>query len=354
MELFPDVFRISSGYAENEFLLIENRQPIPGDYDELFYEPGGLVIYHIDENSFDTSTFGNFPRGGPFQPDWPENGLHYPVAVVQRDGLYELEQGINIGHADDVYIPGSDALGPGDEGSFPNTDSYAFGNIQGTGLTISNFRVLEGSNPSVMLFDIGGIRQGPTPAPAPGPTESPSLSQSPSERGATFSPSSTPSENPTIEPSVTPSDNPSNGPTSTASENPTNVPSFDPSVMPSDSPSGEPSPSPTDDPTSEPTPAPVLPFQISRPGILRGVAPSIPNRPTLTPVQAPRFEGKGNGKGYGNSSSYKKKASKALAKGKGTGKGKGNSAIEKRTKLAQVSEIEIKLLLGLSDPKMQQ
>eukprot|EP00985_Skeletonema_marinoi_P006514 scaffold2817_cov76-Skeletonema_marinoi.AAC.3 len=66
---FPEVYKIESGYAPNEYLLIENRQP--GSFDALL-QFGGLAIWHIDEN---VSVFGN--EGYPGQLGWPANNKHY-------------------------------------------------------------------------------------------------------------------------------------------------------------------------------------------------------------------------------------------------------------------------------------
>jgi len=113
VELEPQVYRISQGFYHGEYLLIENRQPIQGDFDEFFWRPGGILIYYIDENNFRVSGQGNSPRGGPFQENWPQNGNHYPVALLQRDGKYELEQALNRGHPDDFYYDPTHNIGPG-------------------------------------------------------------------------------------------------------------------------------------------------------------------------------------------------------------------------------------------------
>jgi len=142
--LFPDVYKISSPYPSGEYLLIENRQPVLSDL--YLWQPGGIVIYHVDEN---TGGNGNRVRGGPFLEGWPGNGAHYKVALLQADGKYELEQGLNQGHMDDFWKAG-DVLGPGNgetvatsNGIYPNTDSYAGGNIMVTGLQIDQFQETE-------------------------------------------------------------------------------------------------------------------------------------------------------------------------------------------------------------------
>ena len=119
---------LNEGGTYPEYLLIENRQRLAYDVN-LF--TGGLVIYHVDDFADLQSA-----RGYPGQDGWPGNGNHYQVAVLPKDGLYELERGINDGDAGDMWKPG-DILGPGMGGTvFPNTDSYQFGDIRETGIEI--------------------------------------------------------------------------------------------------------------------------------------------------------------------------------------------------------------------------
>jgi hypothetical protein len=50
----PDIYIIREGYTSaEENLLIKNRRPIPGDFDEQFWSPEGIAIHHIDENGMD-------------------------------------------------------------------------------------------------------------------------------------------------------------------------------------------------------------------------------------------------------------------------------------------------------------
>ena len=66
------------------------------------------------------------------------NGKHYKIALLQADGLYELERNINNGHAGDFFTEGKE-LGPGGNGVYPNSDSYQSGNIASTGISIKGF-----------------------------------------------------------------------------------------------------------------------------------------------------------------------------------------------------------------------
>jgi hypothetical protein len=169
-ELYPDVFMISTPFEAGEYLLIENRQPLLSD--ARLWEPGGIVIYHIDEN---TEGYGNFVRGGPFLDGWPGNGAHYKVAVLQADGKYELEMALNLGHNDDFWKAG-DVLGPGNgelvatDAVYPNTDSYVGGNIRVTGVTIDQFTD-EGDG--VWSFRVTGMPDDAGGTPNSAPTDSP-------------------------------------------------------------------------------------------------------------------------------------------------------------------------------------
>ncbi|CAJ1943433.1 unnamed protein product [Cylindrotheca closterium] len=268
---FPDVFIISSPYQDGEYLLIENRQAVLSD--ELLWEPGGIVIYHVDENM---QGYGNRYRGGPFLEGWPGNGDHYKVAVLQADTKYELEMALNLGHNADFW-KGGDSLGPGngelvatDEGTYPNTDSYVGGNIRVTGLILDNF---EETEPDVWSFRVQNLADPPItdtptrvpsqttnaptgPQPSTVPSLSPtrisnapdmSVSDSPTRVSAqaTNAPTSSwPSTEPSLSltrisnaPSILPKTTPNN--TGTPSESPSASSSFKSilSFMPSESPS---------------------------------------------------------------------------------------------------------------------
>ena len=191
-ELYPDVFKISAGYnsSAGEYLLIENRQPLLFDIDLW---TGGPLIYHVDESAGP----GNNYRGFPGMSGWPGNGKHYAVALLQADGQYRLEQSLSNGDAAMFWLAGT-TLGPGNgetvsssSGTYPNTDSYAGGNIKTTGITLTNFVEI---SPMVWSFDVKGLPPvapstpipapvAPTPhpvfAPVPVPTSSAPLSIAP-------------------------------------------------------------------------------------------------------------------------------------------------------------------------------
>ena len=204
-ELYPDVYRISAGYnrSAGEFLLIENRQPLLFD---INLWTGGPLIYHVDQSAGPGNNDRGFP--GMTNPDgWPGNGKHYEVALLQADGLYELEQGLSNGNAGDFWLAGT-TLGPGNgesvatsSGTYPNSDSYANGKIQVTDLVITNFMEV---SPMVWSFDIQGLPPAApaTPAPAPvAPTPHPVFAPVPAPVPSTAAPSKhlTVSPSPTIQ-----------------------------------------------------------------------------------------------------------------------------------------------------------
>lgn len=92
-----------NGAASQEYFLVENRQrqkfdaKLPGD---------GLLIYHIDDAIEDNS-----------------NEAHPKVAVLQADGLRQLEKGTSRGDPGDPY-PGSSSNKTFDRTSNPHSLSY--------------------------------------------------------------------------------------------------------------------------------------------------------------------------------------------------------------------------------------
>lgn len=139
-EISGQIYKITHNFPAGEYLLIENRQPIKWDSD---WTASGIIIYHIDEAKPNQKT-----RGWPGSPGWPAN--HFRVSVIPSDGLYEIEQGINMGDQGDFWVNGQ-VLGPGPK--FPNTDSIQHGIQKATGVTIS---VLSDSG-FIMTFQVQGI-----------------------------------------------------------------------------------------------------------------------------------------------------------------------------------------------------
>ena len=210
-ELGPNIYIIRSPYPADEYLLIENRQPI--GYDELLFN-GGLLIWHIDDNVED-----NNHAGFPGLSGWPGNGYHYRVAVLAADRSFDLERGMNEGDDGDFWTAG-DELSPGPTDStvvyyskYPNTNSYS-GLV--TGLRIYDISPSQ----TVMSFKVEGLP--PAAPPSPRPSEAPTPF---------------PTSHPTWRPSVSPTPKPSYAPTHTPSRKPTRLPTENPTPSPSISPS---------------------------------------------------------------------------------------------------------------------
>lgn len=123
----PTVFRINAGYPNGEYLLVENRQKF-GFENNL--PQGGLAIWHIDERKGD-----NKQEGFPGQAGWPGNNNHFKVALLQADGLYNLERGANQGDGGDVYHGGGVSVIGAD--TVPNTHAYQNGTVVVTSNRIS-------------------------------------------------------------------------------------------------------------------------------------------------------------------------------------------------------------------------
>jgi hypothetical protein len=143
-EISGHIYKISHGFPDGEYLLIENRQPIK--WDSNWPAQCGIVIYHVDE-----AMKRQNHRGYPGHPNWPTD--HYMVSVLQADGLYDIEKGVNLGDEGDFWKNG-DVLGPG--GNFPNTDSIQGGVQKETGVKITIM-----SDPGfIMTFQVEGIGSG--------------------------------------------------------------------------------------------------------------------------------------------------------------------------------------------------
>ena len=193
-----DYFIISDKYPTDEYLLLEYRRPmVPYELD--FFGAGGLVIYHVD----DTANLQT-RAGHPGQANFPSNGNHYQVAVLQADGQYDLEKRSNLGDANDLYTPGM-SIGPGTGSNFPNTDSYQNGNVQKTGITIT----VQSMDADRLFFEVSGLAPAvtlPTQAPTQGPT-----------RGPTQAPTRGPTQGPTLSPTTSTTTSTTTGTTTSTS-----------------------------------------------------------------------------------------------------------------------------------------
>ena len=115
---------------------------------------------------------------------WTKTGNHYQVAILPKDGLYELEQGLNNGDAGDMWLPG-DVLGPGMGGTvYPNTDRYQGGTIVETGLWL---KVLSQEGTDI-TFQVGGFDGEPVPESGTLTPETTTTTDSPTAATTTLAP----------------------------------------------------------------------------------------------------------------------------------------------------------------------
>ena len=161
-ETAPQLYKIGDGefnFPKDEYLLIEYRTKKGLDSDL----PGeGLLIYHIDESP---NVMENDLEGHPWQDDdWPRNGKHYQVALVQADRLFSLERGFNNGGEKDFFsaqyvnslVPSDDKNSPW-KGPFPNTDSYQNGEVFQTGVKI--YHISSAGSPTMTFTFRGNLRE---------------------------------------------------------------------------------------------------------------------------------------------------------------------------------------------------
>ena len=89
-----------------EYFLVENRQRVPGSYDE--YLPGsGLLIWHVDEamDSYDISNDKECKQSECCSC----TQAHYVVALEQADSALQLERKINQGDTNDPFPGGANS-----------------------------------------------------------------------------------------------------------------------------------------------------------------------------------------------------------------------------------------------------
>jgi M6 family metalloprotease-like protein len=268
-----DVYKISEGFADSEYLLVEYRKKT-GFEKYIGYQQGmavgGLAIWHIDNKA------GYDHQGWPGMTGWPANGKHYRISLLPADGLYDLERNRNRGDAGDLFVPGIvDSLGSSGTSAgsaYPNTDSYQYGQIEWTGIDIANISFTQ--NGAKMAFDISfpvvateaptdaptatttkppvsaSIKAAPTKSPTAAPTESLTVSPTESPTAApTESPISAPTSPPTLAQTGSPTKSPTLAQVASPTKPPTPVQTGAPTKLPTLAQTGSPTKPPTDPPT---------------------------------------------------------------------------------------------------------
>ena len=141
------VYMISQGFPDGEYILIENRQALKWEQD---WPTGGYLIYRVDENN-----------PGQFDRD------NLRVRVEQADGKFEIEAGKSQ-DAGDFWTKGM-TYGPG--GGKPNSDSN---NGQRTGISVTFL-----SDPNfIMQFRVEGLQGYGVPAFTPQKQENMMINES--------------------------------------------------------------------------------------------------------------------------------------------------------------------------------
>ena len=86
----------TAAMAQYEYYLLENRQKIVGSYDE-YLDGSGLLVWHVDENK------SNNDNQCTILTSCTCGSTHYKVALVQADGLKELERYTGYGDGGDPF-----------------------------------------------------------------------------------------------------------------------------------------------------------------------------------------------------------------------------------------------------------
>ncbi|OQZ03512.1 MAG: hypothetical protein B6D34_07110 [Candidatus Brocadia sp. UTAMX1] len=200
-----DVYQLLSGNPlSGEYFLVENRQKsgfdagLPGN---------GLLIWHIDGNVISNKLSKNKVNNNECYP--PNNcaSNHYGVALIQADGNWDLENGINRGDSTD---PWSSDLG---KTSFTNISSPNSKLYNGSDSNISVTEISSSASTMTATLSMQGVVPPPgTPTPTPTvtstpgtptPTPSPTVTATPGTPTPTPTATSTPGT-PTPSPSPTP------------------------------------------------------------------------------------------------------------------------------------------------------
>jgi len=123
-----------------EYFLIENKHAIGWDIN--MWGGGGIVIWYVDETKL------------------RNDSTQTRVAIIQADGRDDLENDVNLGDADDLWVSGGAKAELNDSG-YPNTKSRRTG--ASTGIRIYDFS----SNGENMSFRVGGLGGEITDSPQP-------------------------------------------------------------------------------------------------------------------------------------------------------------------------------------------
>ena len=140
---YARVLKFGTG-APNEYFLVENRSHLGADTQ---LPSSGLAVYHCDKLGSNELQEGTAAK-------------HYQCALLQADGHLDLEQGANVGDANDLFPARAGVVV-----SDATTPSSRRWDRSGSGLVISDI----GAPGQVIQFRVGGPAEPPAP-PATGVT----------------------------------------------------------------------------------------------------------------------------------------------------------------------------------------
>jgi len=135
---YARVLKFGTG-APNEYFMVENRSHLGADTQ---LPSSGLAIYHCDKLGSNELQEGTAAK-------------HYQCALLQADGHLDLEQGANVGDANDLF-PARAGVVVSDS----TTPSSRRWDRSGSGLVISDI----GAPGQVIQFRVGGPAVPPAPA----------------------------------------------------------------------------------------------------------------------------------------------------------------------------------------------
>lgn len=136
-----------------EFFLLENRGPSPGDYIDAGLATRGLAIYHVNLDRYPSANDGQWALR---LADCLNCSRWAPMLMnEQADGLFELQQpGSRRDDADDLFLPGDELLPlPGNTRPLSGGNRWLSSNRYDgslTGISVQNIR-LEGED---ILVDV--------------------------------------------------------------------------------------------------------------------------------------------------------------------------------------------------------
>lgn len=138
--VLPHIYKISHGFDNGKYLLIENRQPVL--FDSELWAPSGLLVWYIDDTRIESSAIGYM--------DTHNTNL----TILQADGLFELDLGSNNGDSNDFWREGME-VNPSDliAAMLSTLDESASGGIPNTSLVIK----IRTASKTKMRFEVTGL-----------------------------------------------------------------------------------------------------------------------------------------------------------------------------------------------------